>query len=87
MSDKPDSVSIAYDKTWRQRYAQRSESDLIRAEKVIVSNDQQVLKIGSDIDFNEATGEFCGLMHLDVKSVRWIAENSKHIKVLFVSSS
>lgn len=55
-------VTLIYDSYWRTRYAGRTEKDMERAEKVILKNNR-LLRSGSAIDAEWATGEFIGLVH------------------------
>ena len=56
-SDAP--VVLGYDSAWRRRYTVRSESDLVRCEKVIV-REGSVLRCGAEMPVDWATGEFVG---------------------------
>jgi choline kinase len=59
----PGDVAIAIDTAWRARYDRRVASDLLRAEKVHISQDR-VVSIGTEIPMASADGEFAGVLRL-----------------------
>lgn len=61
-------VAVAIDTNWRNRFPDRSLSDLARCEKVCIK-DSLVTSLGSNIDIEAADAEFTGLAWFSSKSL------------------
>lgn len=61
-------VAVAIDTNWRNRFSDRSLSDLARCEKVCIK-DSLVTSLGSNIDTEAADAEFTGLAWFSSKSL------------------
>lgn len=55
-------ITIIYDTHWKQRFIGRTEKDLLNAEKVMISSDGMILRIGQSLPVDWAHGEFIGLV-------------------------
>ena len=60
---------LAIDRTWRDRYAGRSRSELNQAEKVILDG-EGIQRIGRGVNIAEAQAEFVGVMRLSGAATR-----------------
>ncbi|MEW6278812.1 MAG: hypothetical protein AB1758_09335, partial [Candidatus Eremiobacterota bacterium] len=65
----PEPSCAVVDTEWRERYQSRSETDLRRAEKVVLRSGQ-VVDLGSDVPVDRADAEFTGLLRLSPTAVR-----------------
>ncbi|MBX0297761.1 PEP/pyruvate-binding domain-containing protein [Haloarcula nitratireducens] len=61
-------TAIAVDGNWRTRYKNRSDESLERAEKVQTIG-ESVREVGTDIEVNDSTAEFTGLLRLSPEAV------------------
>lgn len=68
-------VAILVDSHWRQRFENRSQTDLDRCEKVNLYQ-EQVTRLGRDIPAELADAEFAGLVRLTPKVAHFLAEQS-----------
>ncbi len=66
-------VALAWDSLWRERFAGRRRSVLSGREKVIVDAGS-VIRLGVDIDIQQASGEFVGLVRIASGVVRELDE-------------
>jgi choline kinase len=66
-------VSIAYDTHWKLRYSGRTQRDLSRSEKVVVSNGT-LLSAGESLPIEWATGEFIGLVRFQGRALERLRE-------------
>ena len=57
-------TTVAVDSSWQTRYHDRADDSLQRAEK-IVTEDNHLVKAGTDLAVTEADAEFTGLIRLD----------------------
>lgn len=71
-------VAVAWDSAWQRRYAGRTKEDLDRCEKLTVAADK-VVRLGSDIPVDWASGEFIGLVRFSPEAVVKILELKKQI--------
>jgi choline kinase len=67
-------VAVAWDSAWQHRYAHRSAEDLQRCEKVVVTPEGAVTRLGADLPNDWATGEFVGLVRFSAEAVARLTE-------------
>ena len=66
-------VAVAIDTNWRNRFSDRSLSDLERCEKVCI-RDSSITSIGSNIEIDDADAEFAGLAWFSSKSLETLKQ-------------
>lgn len=66
-------VAVAIDSNWRNRFSDRSLSDLERCEKVCI-RDSSLTSIGSNIEIDDADAEFAGLAWFSSESIETLKQ-------------
>lgn len=74
-------VTVGWDSAWRKRFAGRRRGDLVRREKVVITS-SKATALGPELDIDEASGEFIGLVQLSARAVDEILFKRELLKEL-----
>ena len=77
---KKNSISLAVDKNWRNRYEFRFDHPVDQADKVKINKKNNITKIGKKLKLEETNGEFLGILKVSKNGCKVILEKYKKYK-------